>query len=83
MSKESLLAFARGEEFKQSYITVYDVSGDGVIRIHSCDRCTGLTDNGLLIQVCETKEDVMTSVPEEEIHEAAMAYLNGEKVLTI
>ena len=80
MSKEVLMAFARGKELKQSYIVVYDVSCDVDVNIHSCDTYTDdLSDNGIWIQVCETKQDVERYAPEAVIQKAIEAYLELNK----
>jgi len=85
MSKEFLLQYVRGIEPKNAYHVAYSVNPDsGDIQIHICEEFTDTMNAGdMFIQVCETKEDVITNVPDEAILEAARAYLNGEKVLTI
>jgi len=80
MSKEVLMAFARGNEFKQ-YITVYDISGDGDVNIHSCEAYDGdWPENGIWIQVCETKQDVERYTPDAVIQKAVEAYLEKKKI---
>jgi hypothetical protein len=81
MSKDILLAFARGGEMKQSYIVVYDVSPDnGEIRIHSCETYSGMyPDDGFWVQVCKTKEDIEADVSDEEMKKAVEAFMSKNK----
>ena len=80
MSKDVLLAFARGDEFKQSYIAVYDISGDGDVNIHSCEAYEGdWPENGIWIHVCSTKQDVERYTPDAVIQKSIEAYLKLNK----
>ena len=85
MSKEILLAFARGDEIKKSHIVVYEVElQTGEIIINSCEAYSSAFDaDDIFVRICSTKEDAGESIPEEEIRSAIKEYKKRKEVLTI
>ena len=76
MSKEFLLGYARGKELQAAYVAVYSVNPENrEIQIRLGAEIPGASHDDILIQVCYSKEDVLTNVPDEEIKEAVRAYL--------
>ena len=78
MSRERILAFARGEEIKRSNIVVYEVEPQtGEIIIKSVEiNTSAINAEYIFIRDCDTKEDVETNVTEEALRVAITWYLH-------
>ena len=78
MSKNELLAFAKGRALEKEYNVNYTIDGTGKIHIHSCVDSGG--HPSVWMRIAHSKEETEFKTTKEKMNEAIAEYLKEAKL---